>query len=378
MPTISADNILALSAILFGLAWFGFWMDSQVIGKKTSGVVWVLIVAMLLSNVGILPFKSSVYDFVGGTLVPVAIPLLLFKADLRKIFRESGVVMLVFCIASTATVFGALLGYYLIDLGDMGAKVAGVYSGAWIGGMVNFLAVSNAVEMSATEFSAALSASAVVSILGLLMLLAIPSIQWILARIPSKIIEASEIEEEGGVNQKQDWPALRLSHISSALALSFAICAVSQLLAEWLSMTQYTILFITVLAVAVANVFPNTLQNLEGDFELGMLIMYLFFVVAGAGTSATAFIGSAFYLFIYGMSIILIHLTLVLLMAKVFKIDLAEAVVGSGAALVGPAVTAAIATSRGWKHLITPAIMCGIFGYVIATFIGVAITKMLA
>ena len=64
--------------------------------------------------------------------------------------------------------------------------------------------------------------------------------------------------------------------------------------------------------------------------------------------------------------------------SQIFKVDLADAIVASGAALVGPAVTAAIAISRGWRNLITPGIMCGIFGYAIATFIGFAVTKLLS
>ena len=57
--------------------------------------------------------------------------------------------------------------------------------------------------------------------------------------------------------------------------------------------------------------------------------------------------------------------------------NLAEAVVAAGAALVGPAPTAAIAAARGWKALVTPGIMCGILGYAIGTFIGVLVAKLL-
>ena len=71
------------------------------------------------------------------------------------------------------------------------------------------------------------------------------------------------------------------------------------------------------------------------------------------------------------------HLSVVLLCAKLLKIELPEAIIASGAALVGPAPTAAIASSKGWQHLITPGIMCGIFGYAIATFVGVSITALL-
>ena len=143
-------------------------------------------------------------------------------------------------------------------------------------------------------------------------------------------------------------------------------------------MEQYNILIITVLTLLVANLFPKAFSNLKGDFTIGMLLMYLFFAVVGAGTNATIFLSEALYLFFYGMVIIIVHLSIVLLFAKIFKVDLADAIVGSGAALVGPAVTAAIAISRGWRDLITPGIMCGIFGYAIATFIGVAVTKLLS
>jgi len=375
MSLLADDNVFALGAILFGLAWVGFWIDTHPIGKKTSGVVWVLALAMLLSNTRIIPLTSPTYDFVGSSLVPLAIPLLLLKGDLRKIFRESGGVMISFCIAAAATVVGVLVGFFLLDLGDIGPKVAGVYTGGWIGGAVNFLAVSQAVEMTPGEFSVAISASSVVSMTALLLLIVIPSISFIARYFPK-----SETEQSAIINvqlSEDAAPSFRLTHICGALALSFAICALAQWLAETVAMTQYNILFITVITIAAANTFPSALHKLEGEFEVGMLLMYLFFAAVGAGTDAITFISSAFNLFIFGMIIILVHLALVLLGARLLKIDLAEAIVASGAALVGPAPTAAIAISKGWKHLVTPGIMCGIFGYVIATFIGVSVTALL-
>jgi uncharacterized membrane protein len=375
MSLIPADNVFALGAILFCVAWLAFLIDTRPIGKKTSGVIWALGVSMLLSNTGIIPFSSPTYDFVGGSLVPLAIPLLLLKGDLRRIFRESGGVMIFFCIASMATVAGAVIGFYIMDLGEIGPKVAGVYTGGWIGGAVNVLAVSQAVEMTTQEFSVAISASSVVSMSALMLLIAIPSIGLIKRMVPTQVDKSAQVLP---IEPEQDeTPTLHLTHISGALALSFIICALAQSIAQWLQLTQYSILFITVLTIAVANAFPGKMAGLKGDFELGMLLMYLFFVAVGAGTDAISFIASAFHLFVYGMLIIIIHLVLVLFAARVMKVGMAEAIVASSAALVGPAVTAAIATSKGWKHLVTPGIMCGVFGYVIGTFIGVTVTAVL-
>ena len=376
MSVIPEDNIMAICTIIFGLAWFGFWIDTLSLGRKISGVVWVLCTGMLLSNLNIIPFKSTAYDFVGGTLVPLAIPLLLFKSDMRRIFKESGRVMLVFFLASTATVVGAVIGFFIFDLGDIGAKVAGVYSGGYIGGAVNFLAVSQVVEMTTDEFSTAISASSIVSILALLMLLAIPSTQWI-TRHFSSFGAASNTRKQDESLVVENTSTLRLTHLTGAVALSFSICAISKALAELLSLSQYTFLLITFLTLIIANLFPRVMRELEGEFETGLLLMYLFFAVVGAGTDMSAFLGSAIVLFFYGMFIIVLHLTLTLLLARLMKFNLEETVVASGAALVGPAVTAAIATSFGWRELVTPGIMCGIFGYAIATFIGVGITGML-
>ena len=373
---ITADNIFAIGALLFGLAWLGFWIDVSPLGKKTSGVIWVLVVGMILSNIGAVPLKSPVYDFVGGNLVPLAIPLLLFKADLRDIFTKSGAVMVTFMIASCATVMGVMLGFFMLDLGEIGPKVAGVYAGAWIGGAVNMLAVSQAVQMTPNEFSLSISASSLVSILALYFLLTIPSINFI-SRWISNDGGSFEQQPDNISESVKEGNDFILSHVSGALALSFLICWISKSVSETFGYGQYSILVITTLTLLFANIFPQILKDLRGDFEIGMLLMYLFFAVVGARTDATAFISNAPLLFIYGLIIIFIHLSVVLFFARLLKIELPEAIIASGAALVGPAPTAAIASSKGWRHLITPGIMCGIFGYAIATFIGVSITAYL-
>jgi uncharacterized membrane protein len=374
---ISADNVFAMGTILLGLAYLGFWVDNTKLGQKTSGVVWVLIAAMLLSNLHIIPFTSPAYDFVGGYMVSLAIPLLLFKADIRKIFRESGKVLITFFIAAAAVVFAAVIGFYLIDLGEVGPKVAGTYTGGWIGGAVNFLAVSQVVEMSESEFTSAISASSVVSIIALMILVAMPSMQFVLRFIPTEF-EDSMDEEEKLALKESNRPHFYLRHLTGALALSFAICTASAGIGTLLGTAQYNILFVTILTIIIANLFPKVMDKLEGEFELGMIFMYIFFAMVGSSTNAIAFIGSAMNLFFYGMLIIVIHLTVLMFVARLIKVDLAEAIIASGACLVGPAPTAAIAITRGWRDLVTPGIMCGIFGYVIGTFIGVAVTTALS
>lgn len=371
---IDADNLFAMAFVLSGLAFFGFWIDGTELGKKTSGVVWIILLGVLLSNTGVIPAKSQAYDFVGGVLMPMAIPLLLIKADLRRIFRESGRVMLGFGIAAVSTIIGAMLGYVLLDLGDIGPKVAAVYTAGWIGGAVNFVAVSEAMAMTPDEFSVAMGASSPVSVIALMALLMLPSVKMIRMWLPSALIET---EDKGGQDLQLKIDDMPLVQTIGLITLSAGICGVSQFISGLLASPQYYVLVITVLTLVLANVFPSQMAKLRGEFSIAMLLMYLFFAAIGCTTDATSFLGSAVILFVYGLMIIVIHLVSVVLISRLFHLDLAEVVIASAAALVGPAPAAAIASARRWPTLVTPAVMCGIFGYAVANFIGVAIGSSL-
>ena len=45
---------------------------------------WVLTVGLLLSNIGVIPMEAPAYGFVGQYLLPLGMPFLLFKANMRN------------------------------------------------------------------------------------------------------------------------------------------------------------------------------------------------------------------------------------------------------------------------------------------------------
>jgi uncharacterized membrane protein len=377
MSLLPADNVFALAAIIFGLAALGFWADRHPVAGKVSGVVWVLVTGMVLSNTGLIPLKSPVYGFVGQYVLPLGIPLLLYKANLRSIAAESGRVLPIFLLGAGGICMGAMLGFVLFDLGPLGPKVAAIYTGAWVGGMVNMVAISEALQLQSADYMIVLSASALPSVLALLTLASLPSIPWVRRHFPSRIIDERNAPDALAEADSED-PHFRLSHVAGALSLSFAICAVSKLIADWLGIGSYMLFVVTVVTVLLANVVPRAMARLQGDFELGMLTMFMFFAIVGAGSDALAFVRTAPLFLLYGLLIITVHFVFVLLCVKVFRFDLAEAIIASGANVVGPAATAALASAKGWKDLITPGITTGMLGYVIANFIGLAIFKILS
>jgi uncharacterized membrane protein len=376
MPHIRPDDAAALAAVLFALTWLGFWIDRQSFSSKLPGVPCVIAAGLVLSNLGVIPLEAPTYGFVGEYLLPLGVPFLLFKANLRNILRDGGWVLVAFVVASTGICLGAIVGFYVFELGEYGAKVAGTYAGAFIGGVVSFVAVSQAAGMTATQASVSLSASAPASILGLMALVSLPSFALLRRWMPSPVIAAAECV--GTPAQAESSTAFRVDHIAAAIAISFAICAVSNLICTVFHLGHYNLLVITTLTLLLANLAPRQFARLQGDFLLGMLCMYVFFAVIGAGTDALGFVKSAPILFFYCSFILAVQFVLVIAVGRLFKIDLAEVVIGSGAAIVGAAAGAAIASGKGWRSLVTVAITMGMFGKAVGNFIGLAIYKLLA
>ena len=144
-------------------------------------------------------------------------------------------------------------------------------------------------------------------------------------------------------------PAFRLSHIAAAITISLAIGTLSNWISTRLEIPHYNLIVITVITVVLVNLAPRQFERLEGDFALGMLCMYAFFAMIGAGTDAVTFLHEAPILFFYCTFMLVVQFVVVLLAARLFKFDLADVVIGSGAAIVSRLPTAGIAIAKGWS-----------------------------
>jgi uncharacterized membrane protein len=380
---IDGNDILALTAIVMFLVWLGFLADASRIGRAMPGVVWILIVGALLSNLHLTPYSSTVCDFIGEYVVAAAIPLLMLKSDLKRVFIESGRVMLGFAAACVGIVAGVLVGYYVLAPWHVGVKVAGFYAGAFIGGTISMIAVGNAVQMTPAEISAATGASMIPSVLGLMALVAIPNLRIVKRYLPCRLTEAG-LHSEGGVQAAAAVPEFRLVHITGALALTFGICTLARIIEHQIAavvghdQSRYNILYVTALTVLVANIFPRQLRQLRGEFELGMIFMYMFFAMIGLGTNVTAFLSNAVSLFFYVIILLGVGIVVTLLLCKLLRLDLSEAITGLGAAIVGPAATVAVVAGKGWHSMVSPAVMTGIFCHIVGNFVGIMVAALLS
>ena len=377
LPLIGPDQDFAIWAVLIGLAGFGFWCERFPWGRKYSGVMLLITAAIVLANLRIIPTVAPVYDVVWDYLVPIAIPLLLFHADLKRIFRESGPTLIAFVIGGASVVAGVLIGVSLFDLGPDEAKLAGIFTGTYIGGGLNFAAVAEATGMQDDNMlTAAVAADQVITNLHFLLIILLPGITWIAKRYPTHHMDNAIIfdAESESVHRIHD---LDLAGLMMALALAFALAAIGKALANLLGMPGYSILVITLLALIVATAFPRQVEKLSGHREAGNVLMFIFLASVGAGADVWKLIENAPVLFLFASVIITVHLVILFGIGKILKLDLAELAMASAVLVGGPASAPALASAKGWRDLLIPGLLLGSLGYAAGSFIGVSVVEWL-
>lgn len=379
MPLIAAENTFALAAAIMVLVAAAMWAERTEWGQRLGGPLLLIAGAMLASNVGIIPHSAPLYGTVAGFLVPAAIPLLLLRADFRTIFQESGRMVTAFLLAAAATVAGAFAAALLVNLGPLEPQISGTVTASYIGGSLNFVATAEAVGIrDSSIYVAALSADAVGAVFFLLALMLLPTLKFVRAAMPSKFIGAPAIPApDTDQPGRGSGETFNLPGAANGLAVSLVICAAAAWLTAVFDVASLYILAVTAIALLVANLGKPVVRRVSADFELGTLLMYVFFACIGAGADVAEVIDAALPILAFIIVMVGVHLILIVIGGRLFRLDLAEVMIASNACILGPAPAAALAASKGWKALVAPGILIGMLGYAVATFIGVALATLL-
>ncbi len=364
----------ALWAVLFGSAAFGLWMERTAWGARLSGAAFTLAIAFLLSNFGIIPSAAPVYTTVWLYLVPLAIPLLLFNTDVRRIPRDAGFILVAFGIGVVGTILGTVVAFYLVPLGKNAWQLAAVFSATYIGGPTDYTATAQAVGLRTRDLLVGGRAAIdFIMAIYLLILFALP-VLWNLFRGGT---------DRGSATEATGSASIHLPSMAFALALSAVICAVGFFIETQFGWKGFAILIIAVLTVALAAALPRHMAMLQSTNEMGMLLMLVFFATIGASGNIGAVFKNAPVLLLFATIILVVHLAVLLvawnLLGKKFNVNLSltQIIIGSNAGVGDASMVAALAAARRWYQYVPAGILCAALGHVSATYIGVSLGKML-
>lgn len=392
---IQADDYITLWGIIVVWAAVSIYLEQKYTwAGKVSGAIIALIGAVILSNTGVIPTDSPVYDAVWAFIIPLAIPLLLFHVNFKKIWQESGRLLLIFLISSIGTVAGTIISFFVLrNYIPYLDKIGAMMSASYTGGGVNFAAMTAKFETPETMVSATVVADNLMMALYFIVLMIIPTMHFFRKRFshPHVLeVEQSVAGNEGKTQAEAFWARkeISLQDIALSVGTAFSLVIISFKLAKFLDQIipsgesvsfgfnllnglfgdQYLVLTtVTFLALAL---FPRYFEKINGSQEIGTFLIHLFFVVIGIPASIPLIVQNAPLLLIFVAIIVLINMLISLTAGKLLKFNLEEILVVSNANIGGPTTAAAMAIAKGWTKLIGPILVVGTIGYIIGNYIG--------
>lgn len=400
---IAADDMWGLLVVMCVGVFIAIMLEQKYEwASKISGAIIALIIAMVLANLGVIPTSCVLYDdIVWGVIVPLGIPMLLLQCNLKKIWAETGRMLVIFLIGAVGTVCGAYLAYFLLK-GPFGnaedlARVASMMTGSYIGGGVNFAAMASQYAAGEDITAAATVADNLLMAAYFFVLIFFAGNKWFRKNFKHPLIEQVE---KGAVNLDEAktqaaafWSRkdISLKDIAINIAYASTVVWVSRLIAGIFGNFEITNAFmnfvvrflgsqyvwITTLSVIVATCMTETVKEMHGSQEIGTYFIYLFLFVIGVPANIYTVVTKSPLLLVLTATMVIINMLFCFISAKLLKFNLEDAIIASNANIGGPTTAAGMAISQGWVELVGPAMLIGTFGYVIGNYLGTIVAVSL-
>lgn len=284
----------------------------------------------------------------------------------------------IFFIGAAGVVAGGLVAGLVVPLPHTDAwKLGGILTGTYIGGSMNFMALSNMYNYTSNPlFASAVAADNIMTNVYLFLLLLLPGWSWVAKRF----VPWQEPAEQVLPGTPETIPTPLNIPVTEKLLLSMGLSAIIVAAGKFLgayvqqlagSDTRPDVLFITVIAVAAANLFPRWLQPLrELAFEAGLFMLYMFLAVAGSNADFSKLLAAAPQVFAMVGIIMGVHLSVVLVLGRWLRYSIYEIGLSSCANISGPPVCVPLAAAYKTRSLVTPVILVAILGYAIGNLAG--------
>lgn len=367
---------LFLTATIAGATALAFLLDAKVRWLSRVGAsLLALVLGAVLSNSGLVPSASPVYSVIEGPVTSLAIAWLLLAVNLSDLKVAGPRMIGAFALAAFGTALGAFVGGLAFSgsFGENTWRLAGVFTGTYSGGSVNFVSVGQGVALPSFLFAGATAADALTTGIWLAVCLTLPI--WIQRFYPASVPG----EGDEGVGKDHAHPffdkvPLSTLDLASLLAAGFVLVV----LAEWFGRmvpAVPAVLWLTTFALIVGH-FEHY-RTERGALQLGNLALHFFFVIIGIHSRVSEILAVGVEVFYFTLLVVGVHGLVVFGAGRLFRMDVGSLAVASQAAVGGPSSALAVAVSREWKGLVLPGIIVGLLGYAIGTYLGFGVAYAL-
>ena len=290
--------------------------------------------------------------------------------------------LIMFLIGSVATVIGTLVAMWATNgktqIGESYYALAGMYTGTYIGGSINFNAVAlhYNVSQQGTLFSAATVADNIITAVWVIATLALP--QLLNKLYPrKKIADISDENKAETNNYASDVESVRPFDLAFLLSISFFGIKISAWLSAQIPQIP-SILWLTTIALILAQ-FP-VVNRLKGHKLVGLLGVYLFLAVIGAYCDVPALMkdGKLAVILMAFVSILVgVHGLIIYGLGALLKQDWDIVSIASQANVGGSASAMALSRSLNRNDLTLPGILVGALGNATGTYWGILVAEFI-
>lgn len=364
--------------ILFTLAMVvlaALWLESNTrMFRKIGAAATAILLALVLSNTGIVPGQSPVYDFLLGQAVIAGIILILLNVSLESI-RQAGAPMLAaFALGAVGSAAGALImaGFVHAAVGEDAWKLSGQFTATYIGGGMNFAAVGQQLGTRSDLFTAGIAADVIVTAIWLVACLIVPELFARRSGAPSSTAASEpEAAHTGLAAQLQtSGVPLRLTDFAGLAVVTFGVMSVADVLTSFAPAIP-RIIWLTTLVLILAQL--PLVRRLSGSVVLGNFLLLLFLASNGAKSVISHIVDVGPAIFWFAAGTVAIHGIIIFGIGWLLKMNGDLLAIASQANVGGATTAMALAGARRRTDLILPGVAVGMLGNAVGNYAGIAI-----
>ncbi len=373
LPITSEAGILAVLSGVCALFFFLEKITRWKLFQFLPPLIFIYLVPVVLSNSGVIPTSSPVYDSIRSLVLPMMLVLLLLKVDVAGAVRVMGRGIVVMLFGTLGVVLGAPIGLLAVKrwLGPDAWKAFGTLAGSWIGGTGNMAAVSEMIDAQGTEFGLAVLGDTTIYIIWLPIMLASKQLADRFARFTGVSDDRlAKMEEAAKSLQQKKQPAEYQDYLY-LLFVAFAVTWIANNVAAqlpelppYISSSTWRILMVTTIGIGLSF---TPLKRVPGAHELAMALIYLFVARMGAAAELAGVASQAVPFLIGALIWIFIHGAFCLLGAKLLRVDVHTVAIAS-AANIGGAASAPVVAAYHKESLVPASILMALIGYAVGNY----------